>query len=69
MMEGYIVYELFYDGNEYIKKIENTPGVVVRDEQHDKDKREEDLCETNGKRCMTKSTSLTFCQIFYRANA
>jgi hypothetical protein len=38
MVDGYIVYESFYYSSEYIKKIDDTPGVVVWDEKHDADK-------------------------------
>jgi hypothetical protein len=63
MVEGYIVYESFYYASEYIKKNDDTPGAVVWDDQQDKEKREGELLQTNGKRHMIKSKSLRFCQI------
>ena len=33
MGEGYISYESFYYASEYIKQIENTPGVVIWDDE------------------------------------
>jgi hypothetical protein len=63
MVEGYIVYESFYYASEYIKQINDTPGIVVWDDQWDEDKREGELLQMNGKRCMIKSKSLIFCQI------
>ena len=55
MAEGYISYESFYYVSEYIKKIDDTPGVVVWDDQWDEDKREGKLLQTNGKRHLIKS--------------
>jgi hypothetical protein len=63
MAEGYIVYESFYYASEYIKKIDDTPGEVVWDDQQDEDKREGELLQMNGKRHLIKSKSLIFCQI------
>ena len=40
MAEGYIVYESFYYPNEYIKKIDDTLGAVVWEDQLDEEKRE-----------------------------
>ena len=31
MVEGYIVYESFYYANDYIKQIDDTPGVAIWD--------------------------------------
>ena len=63
MVEGYIVYESLYYPSEYIKKINDTPRVVIWDDQLDEDKSEVDLLQTNGKSCMIKRKSLIFCQI------
>jgi len=60
---GYMVYESFYYANEYIRKIGNTIGVVVWDDQQDEDKRQGELLQTNGKRYMIKSKSLISHQI------
>jgi hypothetical protein len=51
MVEGYIVYESLYYVNEYIKKIDDTIGVVAWYNQLDEEKREGELLQTNGKRC------------------
>ena len=40
MAEGYISYESFYYASEYIKWIDNTPGVVIWDDKRDEEKRE-----------------------------
>ena len=61
--EGYIEYELFYYSSEYIKQINDTPRLVVWEEELYESKREGDLLQTNGKRHMIKSKSLIFCQI------
>jgi hypothetical protein len=63
MAEGYIVYESLYYVSEYIKEIDDTPGVVVWDDQPDEDKREGELLQTNRKGHLIKSKSLVFCQI------
>ena len=63
MEDGYIVYESFYYSSEYIKQIDDTPGVVVWDEELNEDKREGELLQTNGKRRMIKSKMLTIFQI------
>ena len=55
MAEGYIVYDSFYYASDYIKQIENTPRIVIFDDKHDEDKREGELLETKGKRCIVKS--------------
>ena len=62
MVEGYIVYESFYyaSASEYIRKIDNTPGEVIWDDEHDEDKREGELLETKGKRRMVRSNSIIF---------
>jgi hypothetical protein len=39
MVEECIVYESFYYASEYIKKIDDTPRVVVWDNKLDEDKR------------------------------
>jgi hypothetical protein len=66
MVEGYIVYESFYYASEYIKQIDDTLGGVVWDDHQDEEKREGELLQTNGKRCMIKSKSLIFCQFSTR---
>jgi hypothetical protein len=55
MEEGYISYEYFYYASEYIKKIDNTPGATIWDEERDEDKREGELLQMNGKRHLIKS--------------
>jgi hypothetical protein len=35
MAEGYISYESFYYASEYIKKIDNTLGVMIWDDERD----------------------------------
>ena len=62
--EGYISYESFYYASEYIKKIKNRPGVVIWDNERDEDKREGELLQTNGKRCLIKSKRLMISQIY-----
>jgi len=54
-VEGYISYVSFYYASGYIKQIENTPGVVIWDEERDEDKRERELLQMNGKGCLIKS--------------
>jgi hypothetical protein len=39
LAEGYISYESFYYVSEYIKKIDNTLGAVIWDDERDEDKR------------------------------
>ena len=63
MAEGYIVYKSFYYASEYIKKIHETLGEMVWEDQLDEDKREGNLLQTNRERCMIKSKPLIFCQI------
>ena len=60
MAKGYIVYESFYYVSEYIKQINDTPGIVIWDDEHDWDKGEGELLETKGKRCSIRSKSLIF---------
>jgi hypothetical protein len=48
MEEGYISYEYFYYGSEYINRIDNTPGTMIWDDKRDEDKREGELLQTNG---------------------
>ena len=55
--------ESFYYSSEYIKQIDDTPGVVVWEEQLDEDKRKRELLQMKGKRCLIKSNPLIFCQI------
>jgi len=43
MEDGYIVYESFYYASEYINQIDDTPRVVVWDDQWNEDKREGDI--------------------------
>ena len=61
MVEGYVIYELFYYASEYIKKIDDTIGEVVWEEQLDEEKMEGEPPKMNGKRCMIKSKPLIFC--------
>ena len=63
MVEGYVVYESFYYANEYIKQIDDTLGEVVWEEELDEEKREWEILQTNGKRCMVKSNPHIVCQI------
>ena len=60
MADGYIVYESFYYESEYIKQIDDTPRVVIWDDEHVEDKREWDLLEMKGKRRLIRSKSLIF---------
>ena len=55
MEEGYISYDYFFYASEYIKQIDNTPGEMIWDDEMDEDKREGELLQTNGKRCLIKS--------------
>ena len=55
MAEGYILYESFYYASEYIKKIKKTLVVDIWDDERDEEKREGELLQTNGKRCLIKS--------------
>ena len=41
MLEGYIVYESFYYASEYIKKIDDRPGVMILDDQRNEEKGKE----------------------------
>ena len=66
MVEGYIVYESFYYASEYIKKIDETSGIVIWEDQLDEDKRERDLIEMNEKRRRIRSNPLIFYQIICR---
>ena len=64
MAEGYISYESFYYAREYIKHIKNRIGAVIWDDERDEDKREGELLQTNGKRCLIKSKRLIIFQIY-----
>ena len=64
MEEGYISYESFYYANEYIKYIDKRLGAVIWDDERDEDKREGELLQTNGKRCLIKSKRLMIFQIY-----
>ena len=55
MVEGYISYESFYYASEYIKQIDNRPGAVIWDDERDEEKRQGELLQTNGKKCLIKS--------------
>jgi hypothetical protein len=55
MEEGYISYDSFYYASEYIKKIENTLGAMIWDDERDEDKREGELLQMNGKRRLINS--------------
>ena len=43
MVEGHIVYNSFYYSNQCIKKIGDTPGTMVWDNQLDEDKKEAEI--------------------------
>ena len=64
MAEGYISYESFYYSSVYINKIDNTPGVVIWDDERDEDKREGELLQMNRKMCLIKSKRLIIFQIY-----
>jgi hypothetical protein len=55
MAKGYIPYESFYYASEYIKQIDNTPGVVIWENERDEDKREGELPQMSGKRRLINS--------------
>ena len=55
MAEGYISYEFFYYVNKHIKQIDNRLGVVIWDDERDEEKREVELLQTSGKKCLIKS--------------
>ena len=40
MVKGYIIYDSFYYASEYIRKLDNTPGAVILDDEHGEDKME-----------------------------
>ncbi len=50
MAQGYISYESFYYSSEQIKKINNTPGTIIWDDEMDEEKIEWDLLQTSGKK-------------------
>ena len=64
MTEGYISYEYFYCASEYINYIDNRPGAVIWDDERDGEKREGDLLQMNGKKCLIKSKKLIIFQIY-----
>ena len=64
MAEGYISYESFYYASDYIKKIDSRPSAVISDDERDEDKREGELLQTNGKKCLIKSKRLIIFQIY-----
>ena len=64
MVEGYILCESFYYASEYIKHINNRLGEVIWDDERDEDKREGELLQTNGKKCLIKSKQLIIFQIY-----
>ena len=66
MAEGYISYESFYYVSEYIKQINNRPGAVIWSDELDEDKREGELLQTSGKKCLIKSKRLIIFQIYKR---
>ena len=55
MAKGYISYDSLYYSSEYIKQIDNTPCAMIWDEERDKDKREWELLQMNGKRRLINS--------------
>ena len=64
-VEGYFLDDSLYYASEYIKKINDTQGVVVWEEELDEDKREGVLLQTNGKRCMVKVCNLSFVKFLH----
>ena len=64
MAERYISYKSFYYANEYIKQIENRPSAVIWDDERDEDKREGELLQMSGKKCLIKSKRLIIFQIY-----
>ena len=64
MAEGYISYESLYYASEYIKQINNRPGVVIWGDELDEDKREGELLQTSGKKLLIKSKRLIIFQIY-----
>ena len=64
MAEGYILYESLYYASEYIKKIDNRPGAVIWDDEMDEGKREGELLQMSGKKCLIKSKRLIIFQIY-----
>ena len=60
MENGYILYESFYYASQYIKKINDTPGVAILDDECDEEKREGELLERKRKRRLIRSKSLIF---------
>ena len=64
MEEGCISYKSFYYASEYIKKIDNRPTAVIWDDERDEDKREGELLQTSGKKCLIKSKRLIIFQIY-----
>ena len=66
MAEGYISYESLYYTSEYIKQIYNIPGAVIWDDEMDEDKREGELLQTSGKRCLIKSKRLIIFKIYIK---
>ena len=64
MAEGYISYESFCYANEYIKQIENRPGVVNWEDERDEDKREGELLQMSGKKRLIKIKQLIIFQIY-----
>ena len=64
MAEGYLSYESFYHASEYIKQINNIPGAVIWDDERDEEKREGELLQTSGKKCLIKSKRLIIFQIY-----
>ena len=64
MAEGYILYDSFYYASEYIKQIDNRPGAVIWNDERDEDKREGELLQTSGKKCLIKSKRLIIFQIY-----
>jgi hypothetical protein len=63
IVEGYILCESSYDSNEYIKKIHDTLGIVVWEDELDEDKGEGEILKMNIKRCIIKNKPTIFCKV------
>ena len=64
MADGYISYEYLYYASDYIKQIDNRPGVVIWDDERDEDKRQGEMLQMNGKKHLIKSERIIIFQIY-----
>ena len=64
LAEGYTSYETFYYASEYIRQIDNRPGVVIWDDERDEYTREGESLQMNGKKHLIKSKKLIIFQIY-----